>query len=111
MAGPERGQFEPEEKRELSLAEHFPSALVGEVNTETASGNTRVVQAFELIVDPADAAERRAVAVGFCMKAAALGYEPAMPPVMFPEAGFRDPRGTRPLTAMYFFLTPPVATN
>lgn len=102
---------EPGAREAHTLAELFPSALIGEATRDRESSGGRVVQAYEFIVDPSDAGERRAIVLGFCMQAAALGYDSAFPTVTLPGVGYRDPDGRRPLSAVYFFVTTPSRTD
>jgi hypothetical protein len=103
---------QPEARREpLGLPELFPSALIGEVPSHRESAIGSVVQAYELIVDASDAMERRGIVLGFCLQAAAMGYQSAFPMVTLAEVGYRDQDGRRPLSALYFFLTPPATTD
>lgn len=113
MSGqPENGPSSEHVAREAqSLAELFPSALIGESTRDRESSAGRVVQAYEFIVDPADAVERRAIVLGFWMRAATMGYQEAFSSFSLTNVGYRDPEGKRPLTAIYFFLNPPDAVT
>lgn len=107
MRGPEREQPEVKRAEPPTLAELFPSALIGETPSSGESSEASVVQAYEFIVDPSDQRERRAVVLGFCMQAAALGYGFPVSSVILPGIGYRDQTGERPLSALYFFVTLP----
>ena len=101
----ERKAQEPASERNSDLANEYPSFLIGEARLEPSWPS--MVQAFEIILDPMDEVERRAVLATFCLRAAALGYASAAPPLSVPAVGFREGRPERPLSAVFLFLIPP----
>ena len=94
------------EEAALRLDQLYPSLLVGEVQGPSPEGGS-VVQAYELILDPGDERERRGVLVDFCLRAVAMGYQQAFPPVTLNAIAYRDIGGNHPLSAVYFFLSRP----
>jgi len=73
------------------------------------NGANYVVRAYEFLVDPQDAGERRDAIGAFVLDALTSGYRPAHGPVVVPNAGDREDGdgGHMPLTALHFFLEKP----
>ena len=85
----------------------YHSFQVGELKRPNEDGSETILRAYELIVHPMDAQERRGLLARFGLRAAAAGYSQALGPVTLPSVGYGDAQGDRPLTALYFFLETP----
>lgn len=107
--GGERGQTDNGPVAETeTIREQFDSDfgrfLMGRVERANEDGGTTGLRAYEFILDPAAQGERRGIAITFFLRAAAAGYSPLVAPLVIPSAGYVDPSGAHPLTAVYWFL-------
>lgn len=95
------------EQQRANFETVYERFVIGEVIRRGDDGTETPILAYELVVDPMDEAERRALVGGFALRAAQAGYKQALGPVVLPEVGFKDTAGTRSLTAVYLFLEQP----
>lgn len=97
----------PEQLR-AAFEESYKPHIVGEMVRNNEDGTETTIQTYELVIDPVEQRERRSIIADFGVRAAQAKYKQALGPVVLPSIGFKDPEGTRSLTAVYFFLEKPV---
>ena len=107
IARPKKEQPSAEQMQSYFQEQYGPHSPWRLTHTEK-DGSLTEIRAFEFHIDPTNPKEVRGVLVDFGLRAAKVGYRQSLGPVVLPGAGLTSPeRGSRPLTAIYFFLEKP----